>query len=275
MSVDALPYTVLLLLFEGAIGHLVVTLATDARGLATRGLVRLGGAIGTIAAGLGLWLAFTLDFDGPVADYPLRSGFTDPIRGLAFAVAALTLAYTVATWRRRSRASFAVGALAGATALALLAVLSAALSLPAWGYPGVLLSLMAGSISLGLVSMSMSLGHWYLVTPRLPERPLRELTFALMVVIAFQSAVVVANLMAPGTEPMPSMAGLSIGENPALWLRMLVGLLFPVVLAYMAWRSSGERAMMSATGLLYIAMGAVMAGEVLARGLLFATAIPV
>ena len=81
--------------------------------------------------------------------------------------------------------------------------------------------------------------------------------------------------MAPGTEPMPSMAGLSIGENPALWLRMLVGLLFPVVLAYMAWRSSGERAMMSATGLLYIAMGAVMAGEVLARGLLFATAIPV
>jgi hypothetical protein len=43
----------------------------------------------------------------------------------------------------------------------------------------------------------------------------------------------------------------------------------------MAWQSSRERAMMSATGLLYIAVGAVFAGEVLARGLLFATGSPV
>jgi hypothetical protein len=43
----------------------------------------------------------------------------------------------------------------------------------------------------------------------------------------------------------------------------------------MAWQSSVVRAMMSAAGLLYIALGAVLAGEVLARGLLFVTAVPV
>jgi hypothetical protein len=36
-----------------------------------------------------------------------------------------------------------------------------------------------------------------------------------------------------------------------------------------------DMAMMSATGLLYIAVGAVLVGEVLARGLLFLTGVPV
>jgi hypothetical protein len=43
----------------------------------------------------------------------------------------------------------------------------------------------------------------------------------------------------------------------------------------MAWRFSIGRAIMSATGLLYIALGAVLAGEVLARGRLFGSAVPV
>jgi hypothetical protein len=42
----------------------------------------------------------------------------------------------------------------------------------------------------------------------------------------------------------------------------------------MAFDSSGVRAMQSATGLLYIAMALVISGEVLAKGLLFATAVP-
>jgi hypothetical protein len=46
---------------------------------------------------------------------------------------------------------------------------------------------------------------------------------------------------------------------------------FPAVLAWLAWRTARIRGMMSATGLLYIALGAVLAGEVLARGLLFTT----
>jgi hypothetical protein len=43
----------------------------------------------------------------------------------------------------------------------------------------------------------------------------------------------------------------------------------------MAWQSSIGRAIMSATGLLYIALGVVLASEALARGLLFGSAVPV
>ena len=67
---------------------------------------------------------------------------------------------------------------------------------------------------------------------------------------------------------------IGLAQNPIFWLRLGVGLLFPLALAFMAWQSSIIRSMMSATGLLYIAMGGVLAGEVLARALLFTTAKP-
>jgi hypothetical protein len=72
-----------------------------------------------------------------------------------------------------------------------------------------------------------------------------------------------------------SAFGVGLGQNPAFWLRVGVGLAFPLAVAFLAWRAARIRGMMSATGLLYIALGAVLAGEVLARGLLFSTGSPV
>jgi hypothetical protein len=63
----------------------------------------------------------------------------------------------------------------------------------------------------------------------------------------------------------------SLAQNPALWLRAIAGIGFPILVTVLAWRAAQIRGMMSATGLLYIALGAVLAGEVLARGLLFST----
>jgi hypothetical protein len=122
----------------------------------------------------------------------------------------------------------------------------------------------------------MTLGHWYLVTPRLPERPLNELTLLLLVVVAVQAVLVIVNVIVPAHEiPVgPDTTQVSLGANLWFWLRVGVGLVFPLALAFMAWQSSIVRAMMSATGLLYLAMGAVLAGEVLARALLFTTAKP-
>jgi len=57
-------------------------------------------------------------------------------------------------------------------------------------------------------------------------------------------------------------------------LRVGLGLGFPAVLGWMAYDSSGARAMQSATGLLYLAMVLVICGEVVANGLLFVSAVP-
>ena len=71
--------------------------------------------------------------------------------------------------------------------------------------------------------------------------------------------------------PAADGAGIELLANPAFWLRVGVGLLFPIGVTWLAFKSAQIRGMMSATGLLYIALGAVLAGEVLARGLLFTT----
>jgi hypothetical protein len=138
-------------------------------------------------------------------------------------------------------------------------------------------------LAVGLVVLAMTLGHWYLVTPRLPREPMEELTLLLVAAIGVQALLLLLNIAIPVREaPDPSafLGSTTLGQNPAFWLRIAIGLLFPAALGYMSYLSSkgypaNENAMMSATGLLYIAVGAVLVGEVLARGLLFLTAKPV
>jgi uncharacterized membrane protein YqjE len=125
----------------------------------------------------------------------------------------------------------------------------------------------------GAVTLGMTLGHWYLVTPRLPEQPLREMTFWLLVIMGFQAVLITLALILPRDE-IANAVDTPILQNPFFWMRVGGGLLFPMLLVWMAWDSSRVRAMQSATGLLYIAMALVLAGEALGKGLLFVSAVP-
>jgi hypothetical protein len=130
-----------------------------------------------------------------------------------------------------------------------------------------------GALVLGAVSLGMVLGHWYLVTPRLPEQPLREMTGFLLLVMVVQALLIIPAVALP-RETFVSSVDTPILENPFFWMRVGGGVAFPMLLAWMAYDSSGVRAMQSATGLLYIAMALVLSGEVLAKGLLFVSAVP-
>ena len=90
--------------------------------------------------------------------------------------------------------------------------------------------------------------------------------------LLLQVVLVLIGTFTPAREvPLSDGLGVSLGANPAFWLRIGVGLFFPIGVTWLAFRAAQIRGMMSATGLLYIALGAVLAGEVLARGLLFST----
>jgi hypothetical protein len=276
MSVAALPFATFLLLLEFAAGTQAVLLVPQIRGQVSPGFLKMGAVMAFAGAALALWTTTALPTGAEVAGYRLDPSFIGPMRA-AVAVFALlslvTLAFVLREDERRGRVLNAVASLAALVALALAA---AVLRLPTWGYPGALLSLLAGAASLGAVSLGMTLGHWYLVTPRLPEKPLNELTLVLLGCVALQTLVMAVNAVLPVREvPLsPDATAAALVENLWFWLRVGVGLLFPLGLAYMAWQSSVVRAMMSATGLLYIAMGAVLAGEIVARALLFTTAKP-
>ncbi len=267
---------VFLLLVEFTAGCLWVTFISQLRGLVTHGFVKMGAATGLTSSGLAAWIAAAIRVPTEVGGYPLDARFMNTTRVTLWTLLFLLAVYTLAVWREREPAGRVLGALASFAALVAISLSAAVIRIPAWSYAGVLISLLAGALSLGAVTMGMVLGHWYLVTPRLPEKPLNETTLALFCILVAQTILVMINLFIP-VRQVPAggdALGLALFQNAAFWLRIGVGLLFPIALALMAWRSSLIRGMMSATGLLYVATGAVLAGEALARGLQFVTAIP-
>ena len=273
MNSATLPYAVLLLLAEFTIGGQLVLYATDVRGAATRGFVKLSAGMIAAGAALMLWLAVAIAPAHSVDGYALAQRFFQPARAAIALMLVIILAYAVLIARGRRRQSHIAGALASLAAIVALGLISAIVQRPTWSYAGTFFSLLLGGLALGGVTLAMSLGHWYLVTPRLPEQPLNEMTLGLLGILGLETLLLAVNLIAPVREA-PRALAVGVGQNPALWLRVGVGLLFPIALCWMAWQSSRMRGMMSATGLLYLATGAVLAGEALACALLFTTAIP-
>ena len=274
MNVDALPFTLLILLAEFAIGGLWVLVASDLRGMVAKSFVKFGAALILVMAAFTFWVAAKVHVSADVDGYPLDPAYMGGVRialGLFFA---LTFPYLYLALRESRRPSLVVGGLASAAGLASLALMAQVFAAPTWGYVGTFLSLLVGTMCVGAVSIGMVLGHWYLVTPRLPTRPLREVTFFLLMALATQVVLLAPALALPVRQEPANALDVSIGQNPFFWMRVGGGLLFPMALAYMAWDSSGVRAMQSATGLLYLAMALVLSGEVLGKGLLFVTAIP-
>jgi hypothetical protein len=273
MSADALPYALLILLAEFTIGGLWMLWLADVRGRAAPSFIKFGAALVPITAALTFWVAATLSVPDEVDGYPLDADFMPVVRVILALLFALSLPYLLLSLAGRRRASLAAGGLASVAGLVAVALLAQVFALPTWGYAGTLMSLVVGALVVGAVSMGMILGHWYLVTPRLPEQPLREMTFLLLIVMVAQAALIILALALPRDTVM-SAIDTPILQNPFFWIRIGGGLAFPMLLVYMAYDSSGVRAMQSATGLLYIAMALVLSGEVMGKGLLFVSAVP-
>jgi len=229
-----------------------------------------------IAAGLAYWTAATINITNEIDGYRIDPGPFDDFKRATMVVIVTSAIYMFCVfmgWDPIGRLFGIAGSIAGVLAVVLLAVM---LAPPTWGFPAGLAALLAGTLALGAVSVSMVWGHWYLTEGALPSWPLRDLDITLLVALGLQFVVLAVNLFVPVREtPTPSNpVDVGIFANPALYLRIGVGLVFPIVLGVLSFKTTQMKAMQSATGLLYIAMGAVFCGEVLAKGLLFLTGRP-
>lgn len=277
MNAEALPYTLLLIMAELTIGTLWLTVGTDLRGGVTRGFVLTMALCVAVSGWLTWWTAAEINLGTTIDGYAIDSGWFEPMQQGLVVVTVASVIYMFAVfmgWDPVGRLAGLAGSAAGVWVIVCMAAL---LAPPTWGFPGSLLALLAGTIAMGAVSVSMVWGHWYLTEGALPAWPLRDLAWWLIAALIFQSAVLLLNLIIPEritpTPANPVSTGLF--GNPAFWLRIGVGLVFPIILAVLSLKTTQIRAMQSATGLLYICMGAVFAGEVLSKGLLFLTGKPV
>ena len=100
----------------------------------------------------------------------------------------------------------------------------------AMGTVSLLTQLAVVTASIGGVFAAMLLGHWYLVTPKLPEAPLILLARVLLVVVAVQVVLFWA-WIATGAGPADVAPFAALVGPYALfvWLRLIVGLVFPLI----------------------------------------------
>ena len=251
-----------------AFGSFAAVVLARLKTAATRGFLSFTAAC-AVAFGI---LAFLSDQALPIAtagtpvhidpayDLPRRTAL-----GLFCVLAAVDV---VALVQRRRAPLLAAGGLTAAIATLVFGALgwggSVLLAIP------LLLQLAVLTIATGGVFAAMILGHWYLVTPKLPEAPLILISRLLLGVVAFQVVlfgVWVATGAGPGGGgPFAVLVG---PWAMFVWLRLIVGLIFPLVVSWAAVQTARSRSMESATGLLYINVGTIAAGTILAAGLYF------
>lgn len=258
-------WTVLTGLAVGAYAAVVIArLRTDA----TRGFLAF---TASCAVAIGL-LALASDSALPSAPggsmIAADPAWDTPRRVALAAFCGLAAAGVVAITRGRRAVPLALAGLAAGIAVLVFGALG-------WGggllnAVPLLVQLSALTAAIGGVFASMILGHWYLVTPKLNERPLILFARALTAVLGLQVALFVV-WVATGAGPAGT-APFAVLVGPwalFVWLRLLVGLVFPLIVSWAAVQTARSRSMESATGLLYINVGSIAAGTILAAGLYF------
>ena len=154
----------------------------------------------------------------------------------------------------------------------------------------------AAALALGGVMTAMWLGHWYLVTPALSEKPLLFATTLVLIGVLLQVVFALTSgttttyaqpsqntrySLTVTTTPQPTAPTSKLQVKPAsdvptvaplgpdviAWLRILIAFVMPLILGGLAWILIRGRSFQSATGMLYLVVVCAIAGEAIARGL--------
>ena len=136
-------------------------------------------------------------------------------------------------------------------------------------------SFLAGTALLGTATVGMILGHWYLVMRRLSFEYLEQFAKILFGAVALRALLLCGTMMTmksfdPKLWDLFSTQVLEVSGGGVFFffLRIVLGIAAPLVLAYMILRTVKEQANQAATGLLYITEVCVVFGELLAAYLL-------
>lgn len=205
-------------------------------------------AIFVVAAGVALWLARAVTL----------------LPGLIALLFLTALYWVVMRYPKRAIYRATAAILGGLYILEVIAVYHTAVrpDHPLWSVVGAVSSVAI----LGSVNLAMLLGHWYLVVRGMPIEPLKKLTIATFVSAIGKLLVVASVVLLAGTagfEQGSVAHRIVISQGIFFWMRVGWGLLAPLGLYPLIWGTVKIRSTMAATGILYVAVVAVVIGEVL------------
>ena len=263
-----LPLALFLTLAETTIGGIATVAYLKRAGGLTLGFLKF---IAVTYAIFGV-LAFLVVLAAPPGSYRHLLTINQPAaNALVFLQGCLVLALlvnAVVTWRGRgpSTAGAALALLASVLVLAGITATFAPLAGSGLASAGVALM-----VALSAATTGMLLGHWYLVTPALTNRPLLLAIGLLLISLVLQAAVVPVTLggVGRGSGSLTHALGLS----PVLSVLWALGsVILPLVAGALALATCRLRSFMSTTGLLYLAMIAILPGQLLGQLLFFVAA---
>jgi hypothetical protein len=149
------------------------------------------------------------------------------------------------------------------------------------GIPGLIplgfIAVLTSALLLGWSLITMLLGHWYLVAPKLDFRHLAIFNWILLATVIVKMLSFAVSLWAAwshGGHPWLALTSFS-GEAMFLWVRVLWGLVGSLMLTLMALHCSLRKSNQSATGILYVLVVGVFIGEITAYYLTLSTGVPV
>ncbi len=147
------------------------------------------------------------------------------------------------------------------------------LSYLSFGATASLLMFASTMLFFGISNFSMILGHYYLVVPKLSEKPLIICLYSYwlaMVIKIILGVIGVSAAYKMGYFEEGTIVGDGYLFNTLFFvMRYLWGILAPLVLSYFTYRLCRMRSIQSATGVLYIMEFFVIVGEMIAAYLFF------
>lgn len=137
---------------------------------------------------------------------------------------------------------------------------------------GHFLFMLTSALYLGGITFIMTKGHWYLVTPKLSERPLLS---ALLIIWVVFGVKVITTAWGYWVAKDYFVSFSTLGEGYTFnWLmlsmRVVWGYLIIFVMSVFGWRLVKMRSIQSATGIFYAMTIFVFIGELISSYLLFA-----
>ena len=135
-------------------------------------------------------------------------------------------------------------------------------------------SVIIGSLITALVFFSMILGHWYLNVIQLPIKFLFNSTLALTLCLLIRS---IWDIFYLSNNFHIDQYGLKYGllsflfkfDGFLMLVGLLIGIIFPLIINFLAFKSIRLQATQSATGLLYVSIVAILFGDLIFKFYLF------
>jgi len=269
------PIVAEVVILEVAVGTAVLSYVVDLAGRVGRGFVGTTALICAALMGLDVLLLLLLVPDpGSLLGVRLDGSATGAADRWVVAFTILLLVHALFCWIGTDAARRVVGAAEVAVGVLAVVAVASALGPALGGFGSALAAFLPAALLVGSVVSGMLLGHWYLISPGLSFRPLRQSVYLIFAAALAQAGVIVVVLLAAASAARNALIGSTYGL-PFWALVVGAGIIFSLGVNTLTLHFARMRANQPATAMLYVLIITVAMGVVPAHLLYFLTNVPV